>query len=116
MFSVVAMKSRAFSSVPCSAPEQACRSCEGAQPGSQPRLAEGNVLYHGCQAQFMNGGWPGGRNPLFLWVSTILFSRSLNFSMSLVIFSGVPQNLQNLQVPCSAITAQGLATQLAVGQ
>jgi len=61
MFSVVAMKSRAFSSVPCSAPEQACRSCEGAQPGSQPRLAEGNVLYHGCQAQFMNGGCGGER-------------------------------------------------------
>jgi len=23
------------------------------------RLANGNIPYHGCHAQFRNGGWPG---------------------------------------------------------
>jgi len=64
MFSVVAMKSRTFSSVPCSAPEQACGSWEGAQPGSQPRLAEGDVPHQGCHDQFISGGWPGGQEAL----------------------------------------------------
>jgi len=41
MFSVVAVKSRAFFSFPCSADEQVCRSWEGAEPESQPKLASG---------------------------------------------------------------------------
>jgi len=61
MFSVVAMKSRTFSSLPYSADEQLCRSWEGAEPGSQSKLASGNILHHGCHAQFMNEGWPGSR-------------------------------------------------------
>jgi len=64
MFSVVAVKSRTSSSLPCSANAQVCRSWEGAQPDSQPRLASGNIPYHGRHAQFMNGGWPGGRKRL----------------------------------------------------
>jgi len=68
MFSVVAMKSRTFSSLPCSANEQMCRSWEGAQPGSQPKLANGNVPYHGHHAQFTNGGWLGGRSLAFLFL------------------------------------------------
>jgi len=36
MFSVVAMKSRTFSSLPYLANEQACRSWEGAQPDRAP--------------------------------------------------------------------------------
>jgi len=30
-----------------------CRSWEGAQPGSEPKLANGNIPYHRCHAQFM---------------------------------------------------------------
>ena len=47
MFSAVAVKSKTFSSFPCSANEQVCRSWEGAQPGTQPKLASGNIPYHG---------------------------------------------------------------------
>jgi len=58
---VVAKKSRTFSSLPCSAAEQVSRSWEGAQPGSQPKLANGNIPYHGHHAQFINGSWLRGR-------------------------------------------------------
>jgi len=70
---VVAKKSRTFSSSPCSANEEGCRSWEGAQPGSQPKLASGNIPYDECHAQFMNEGWPGGRK-----ISAILFFMSAN--------------------------------------
>jgi len=63
MFSVVAKKSRTFSSIPCSANQQVYKSWEGAQPGSQSKLASGNIPYHRCHAQFINGGWLRGRNP-----------------------------------------------------
>jgi len=65
MFSVVAMKCRTFPSLPCSADEQVCRSWEGAEPGSQPKLASRNISYHGHHARFMNGGWIGGRKSFF---------------------------------------------------
>jgi len=45
IFSVVAMKSRTFSSLPCLANEQVCRSQEGAQPDSQPKLA-GEIFHN----------------------------------------------------------------------
>jgi len=61
MFLVVANKSRTFPSFSYSANEWVYRSWERAQPGSQLKLANGNILYHGSQAQFMNGGWPGGQ-------------------------------------------------------
>jgi len=64
MFSVDTMKSRTFSSLPYSAEEQVCRSWEGTKPGSQPKLASGNVPYHRCHAQFKNGGWLKGRRHL----------------------------------------------------
>jgi len=38
-----------------------CRSWEAAQPGSHPKLANGNIPYHGRQVQFMNGGDRGAR-------------------------------------------------------
>jgi len=56
MFSVDAMKSRTFSSLPGSVNEQVCRSWEGAQPGRQPKLTSGNIPYHGRHAPFVNGG------------------------------------------------------------
>jgi len=59
MLLAVAVKSRTFSSLPYLANEQVCRSWKGAQPGSQPKLAKGNVPHHGRHAQFMNGGWLG---------------------------------------------------------
>jgi len=68
MVLVVSKKSRTFSSLPCSANEQVCRSWEGAQPGSQPKLASGKIPYHGHHAQVVNGGWLGDRNPPFLGV------------------------------------------------
>jgi len=66
MFLAVAKKSKTFFSFPCLANKQVCRSWEGAQPGSQPKLADGNIPYHGRHAQFMNGGWLKGRNPQVL--------------------------------------------------
>jgi len=41
MVLVVAKKSSTFYSLLCSANEQVCRSWEGAEPGSQPKLASG---------------------------------------------------------------------------
>jgi len=60
---VVAKKSRNF--WPCSANEQVCRTWEGAQPRSQPKLASGNIPYCRCHVHLMNEGWPGGKNPFF---------------------------------------------------
>ena len=80
MFLVVAKKSRTFSSFSNSANEQVCRSREGAQPGSQPKLASRNMPYHGCCGQYINGRWAGGQE------YNLFFPRSLNFSVSLVFF------------------------------
>jgi len=77
MSSVVAVKSRAFSSFSCSANEQVCRSQDGAQTGSQPRLANGNIPYHIYHAAHsINGGWLGGG-------SHQLFLVSMSFKSSL---------------------------------
>jgi len=62
MFLVAAKNSRTFSGFSYSANEQVCRSWEGVQPGSQPKLASGKIPYHRQHAQVMNGGWPGSRN------------------------------------------------------
>jgi len=74
MFSAVAKISRTFSNLPCSAIEQVCRGWEGAEQGSQPKLASGNIPYHGCHAQFMNGCWLGGRNLPFLFLGVQILS------------------------------------------
>ena len=71
VFFVDAKKSRTFSSLLCSADEQACRGRERAQPGSWPELARGNTPYRGPHAQFMSGDLPRGRFSLF--------SRSFNY-------------------------------------
>jgi len=55
ILSLVAMKSRTFPSLWCSANEQVCRSWEGAQPGGEPKLAHGNIPYQGYHAHSMNG-------------------------------------------------------------
>ena len=39
--------------------EQVCRSRQGAQPGSQPNLASGNVPHHGHHAQHLGGAGQG---------------------------------------------------------
>jgi len=65
VFLVIAEKSGTFSSFPCSTNKQVCRSWEVAEPDRYPKLASGNVPYHGRYAQFINGdGW-WGRNSLF---------------------------------------------------
>ena len=103
MFSAVAMKSRTFSSFSHSADEKIYRSWDGAQPDNYHKLANGNILYHGCHAQFPNGGWPEGRELFFFFVSVgsnYFLSKSSNFlrnSMKLIFWGSV-------------ITAGGLAT------
>jgi len=85
------MKSRTFFSFPNSANEQVYKSWEGAQPDSEPKLANGNTPYHRCYIQYVNAGWPGGRN----------------FSMS---------SVNSVKSASSMITAWGLAVQLVVRQ
>ena len=48
----------------------------GSMARQTARLASGNVLYHGCHAQFRNGGWSGRRNTLFheFQLSPLFFS------------------------------------------
>ena len=70
-----------------SANDQVCRSWEGAQPGSWPKLASGNIPCHGCHAQFINRGWPGVRNPFFR--ESFFFSGSFNFSRSSVFLGSI---------------------------
>jgi len=82
MVLVVAMKSRTFSSFLYSANEQVCRSWEGAEPGSQPKLARGNIPYHRRHPQFMNGGWPRGLESSLLWDFELFCEFTLS-SMSL---------------------------------
>ena len=72
MFSLV-VKSRTFSSFSYSEDEQVCRSWDRAQPDRQPKLGNGNIPYHRRHAQFMNGGWLGGRK-----LSALLVLLSLN--------------------------------------
>jgi len=76
---VVAKKSRTFFSFPCSADELVCRGWQGAQPGSQLKMAKGNIPYHRQHAHCINGGWPGGQE-LFREFS---FFCEFDFSMSL---------------------------------
>ena len=86
MFSVAAKKSRTFHSFSYPANEQVCRSWEGAQPGSQPKLASGNIPYCRDHAQFMNGVWSEGRKlsaRLLSGSSNLLVSRSSSFFWNL---------------------------------
>ena len=103
LFSVVAKKSRTFFSFSYPANEQVCRSWEGAQPGSQPELPNGNIPYQRRQAQFSNRSWLGGRNRFFPFPWVWIFSW-----MGVWSSSGVSWNLQNLRFPGSAIAAWGL--------
>jgi len=72
IFVAVAKKSKAFSRFPCSPNEQVYKGCQGAWPGRGPKLAKGNIPYHGHQAQFIKWGWLGGRN-LFSENLTVFF-------------------------------------------
>jgi len=70
---------------PVSANEQVCRSWEGAQPGSQPKLANGNIPYYKCHAQFINGGCGGGGRRhfallIFVSLDPLLFKLFWEFS------------------------------------
>ena len=101
-FSVVAKKLRTFSSLPYSANEQACRSWEGAQPGSQPKLASGNIPYHRHHIQFINVDWCKGRTLSFLRVQILSCPGVWSFSWIL-------QNSQNPGDLSSVLAAWGLA-------
>jgi len=107
MFLVAAKKIRTFSSFPYSTNEQVCRSWEGAEPGSQPKLARGNIPYHRCHAQFMNGGWPGGRNPFICFLFS-LFSMSLKFSRSSAFFGSFAKFVKSMSSTfCSCCLGTG---------
>jgi len=88
MLSVVAMKSRSFFSLRCSANKQVGGSWEGAQPGSEPKLSHGNIPYHGRHAQLMLGGWLGEEG--------ICFSHFHKFESSLVWEFGLFQEFCNI--------------------
>ena len=113
MFLVVAKKSRTFYSLPYSSKEQVCRSWKVAQPARQPKLTNRNIPYHGHHTQFTNGGWPGDRSSFFHYS---FFYRAFELFQEVSLFRGVLRNSQNPQVSCSTVTAQGLATQLAIRQ
>jgi len=71
MFLVIAKKSMSFSVFQCLTNEQVYKRWEGAEPGSEPKLANGNIPCHGHLVQFINEGWRGAGT---------LFSGSLIFS------------------------------------
>jgi len=37
----------------------------GSTPRQTAKMTNGNIPYHRCHAQFVNGDWPGGRRLLF---------------------------------------------------
>jgi len=82
MFSVVAMKSRTFSSFSYSANEQVCRSWEGAEPDSPPKLANGIIPYHRSHAQFIKGSSPGDKNLFFLLLVSLSHFHGFQSSLS----------------------------------
>jgi len=57
------------------------------------KLANGNIPYYECHAQFMNGGLPGGRNMLFsfLW-DQVLSCQELELFQEFIFFPGISQN------------------------
>ena len=109
MFLVVAVNQGLVSSLPYSATEQLFRSWEGAQPGSQPKLASGNIPNHSHHAQFMNGGWLGGSRLL-----AFQFSASVNPA-----FSGNSAFFRNFmkfaKIRGAMISAWGLAANRSSG-
>ena len=87
MFSVVAKKSRTFSSFSYSAYEQACRSWEGAQADRPSWPMETFHTMDAVLNLWIEVGQGLGISALFLSVSLYpLLSRSLNFCGSLVFF------------------------------
>jgi len=116
MFLVAAEKSRTFSSLTYSANEQVCRSWEGAQPGSQPRLANGNIHRH--HALFIRGVGRG-TGILFLLSLFCEFESSLVREFELFWEFSLCQEfcktLRNLRVPGPVVTAQGLAANRSSG-
>jgi len=109
MFLVVAKKSRTFFSFPYAAKEQVCRSWEGAQPGSQPKLASRNIPYHRCYAQYINGGWLGGRNFSISSVSSMTLTRSVKSVSS-------TKSVSCMSSTSSTIATWELAVQSVAGQ
>jgi len=63
MVLVVAKKSTTFSSFSYTANESVCRSWEGAQPGSEPKLAKGNIPWMSCPVYAW--GLAGGQETSF---------------------------------------------------
>ena len=116
MFSVT-KKSWTFSCLPHSANVQVCRSWEGAQPGRPPKLADGNIPYHGRHAQFMNEGWGrrGQESPFFNSLFCE-FESSLVWAFKLIQEFGLFQEFCEIHdFQRSLITAHGLAVARSLG-
>jgi len=81
-----------------------CRSWEGAQPGSQPKLASGNIPYHRRHAQFINGAWweAGGGGvgagicSSLVWEFESSLVQEFKLFGELRLFAGIYCNSQNL--------------------
>jgi len=103
MVLVVAKKSRTFFfTFPCSADEQVRRSWEGAQPGRQPKPANGNLPHHRHHAQYINGGWWGAGTSPMSAMSSLSSVSSVN-------------SMSSAKSTRSASVAQELAAQLIIG-
>jgi len=116
MFSVISKKSKTSSSLPCSANEQVCRSWEGAQPDSQPKLVSRNILSRSHYALFTNRGWLRGRDLSLLvsMSSNTLLAGVQTFSGAWSFFE-VSRNLGNSQFQGSMIAARGLTANWSLG-
>ena len=65
----------------------------GAEHSQTATLASGNMPYHRCSVQFMNGGWLGGRKAsLSFWFSNLLLAESLNLFWAVNHSSGSEKN------------------------
>ena len=115
MFLVVAKKTKTFSRVSCSANEQMCRSWEGKQPHSSPKLANELFPYHRQHAQFIKSGWQGGRDLFSFPGVWILSCLGVWTSPGVCSFSWVLQNSQYLWALDSVITAWGLSANRSFG-
>jgi len=93
------------------------------------KLANRNIPCHGRHAQFINEGWPGGRNPLSqefqlsslvqefkLYCEFSLFSVSLVSSVKFVSLAKSMKFVSSRKPTGSAVTAWVLAMQLVVRQ
>jgi len=116
-----------FLQPPVLAAERVCWSWEGAEPGSEAKVAHGKSLYHGCHARVVKAGFVGVRNPLFFKFSCLSlvgvrtfprgwsFSQSLANSMDFVSLGKWVKFVSSGKPAGSAVAAQELAANQSSG-